>query len=49
MSNGNLRDYNALTTEEKHDFHSKGGTESAKKKRARKTFAETLRAGLASE
>lgn len=49
MSNGNLRDYNALTAEEKHEFHSKGGTESAKRKRARRTFAETLRAVLASE
>ena len=49
MSNGNLRDYNALTAEEKHEFHSKGGTESAKRKKARKTFAETLRAVLASE
>lgn len=49
MSNGNLRDYNALTTEEKAEFHSKGGTASAQKKRQRKTFAETLRAVLASE
>ena len=45
----NLRDYNGLTEEEKHEWHSKGGTVSAQKKRARKTFSETLRAVLASE
>ena len=45
----NLRDYNSLTEEEKREWHSKGGTVSAQKKRARKTFAETLRAVLASE
>ena len=45
----NLRDYNGLTEEEKREWHSKGGTVSAQKKRARKTFAETLRAVLASE
>ena len=45
----NLRDYNGLTEEEKREWHSKGGKVSAQKKRARKTFAETLRAVLASE
>ena len=45
----NLRDYNALTEEEKREWHSKGGTASTAKRRQKKTFAETLRAVLASE
>ena len=49
MNEQNLKKYSEMTETEKQEWHSKGGTESAKKKRARKTFAETLRAVLASE
>jgi hypothetical protein len=45
----NLRDYNSLTEEEKHEWHSKGGKAGAASKRRTKTFAETLRKALAGE
>ena len=49
MNDQNLKKYSEMTEAEKQEWHSKGGTVSAQKKRARKTFAETLRAVLASE
>ena len=49
MNDENLRKYAEMTESEKAEWHSIGGTASAKKRRQKKTFAETLRAGLASE
>ena len=49
MNDENLRKYAELTESEKAEWHSIGGTASAKKRRQKKTFAETLRAVLASE
>ena len=49
MNDENLRKYAEMTESEKADWHSIGGTASAKKRRQKKTFAETLRAVLASE
>ena len=49
MNDQNLKKYSEMTPEEKAEFHSKGGQVSGEKKRQRKTFAETLRAVLASE
>ena len=49
MNDENLRKYAEMTESEKAEWHSIGGTASAKKRRQKKTFAETLRAVLASE
>ena len=49
MNDENLRKYAEMTETEKHEWHSKGGTASTAKRRQKKTFAETLRAVLASE
>ena len=49
MNDQNLRKYDEMTASEKAELHSIGGKASAKKRRQRKTFAETLRAVLASE
>ena len=49
MNYENLRKYAEMTESEKAEWHSIGGTASAKKRRQKKTFAETLRAVLASE
>ena len=49
MNDQNLKKYAEMTESEKAEWHSIGGTASAKKRRQKKTFAETLRAVLASE
>lgn len=49
MAKEDLIKYSNMTPEEKAEFHSKGGTASTAKRRQKKTFAETLRAVLASE
>lgn len=49
MNDQNLVKYTEMTPDEKAEFHSRGGKVSGKKKRQRKTFAETLRAALARE
>ena len=49
MNDENLRKYAEMTESEKAEWHSIGGMASAKKRRQKKTFAETLRAVLASE
>ena len=49
MHDENLVKYTDMTPEEKAEFHSRGGKASTAKRRQKKTFAETLRAVLASE
>ena len=49
MHDENLVKYTDMTPEEKAEFHSRGGKASTTKRRQKKTFAETLRAVLASE
>lgn len=49
MNDQNLKKYAEMTESEKAEWHSVGGTASAKKRRQRKTFAETLQAALARE
>ena len=49
MNEQNLKKYSEMTEAEKQEWHSKGGTASTAKRRQKKTFAETLRAVLASE
>ena len=49
MNDQNLKKYSEMTETEKQEWHSKGGTASTAKRRQKKTFAETLRAVLASE
>lgn len=49
MHDENLVKYTNMTPEEKAEFHSRGGKASTAKRRQKKTFAETLRAVLASE
>ena len=49
MNDENLRKYAEMTESEKAEWHSIGGTASAKKRRQKKTIAETLRVVLASE
>ena len=49
MAKEDLIKYSNMTPEGKAEFHSKGGTASTAKRRQKKTFAETLRAVLASE
>ena len=49
MNDENLRKYAEMTESEKAEWHSIGGTASAKKRRQKQTIAETLRAVLASE
>ena len=49
MNDENLRKYAEMTESEKAEWHSIGGTASAKKRRQKKTIDETLRAVLASE
>ena len=45
MNDENLRKYAEMTESEKAEWHSIGGTASAKKRRQKKTVAETRRAG----
>ena len=49
MNEQNLKKYSEYTESEKAEFHRQGGIASGQSKRRRKTFAETLRAVLASE
>ena len=49
MNDQNLKKYSEYTESEKAEFHRQGGIASGQSKRRRKTFAETLRAVLASE
>ena len=49
MNDQNLKKYAEMTASEKAELHSVGGKASAKKRRQRKTFAETLQAALARE
>ena len=49
MNDQNLKKYSEYTEREKAEFHRQGGIASGQSKRRRKTFAETLRAVLASE
>ena len=49
MTEQNLKKYSEYTESEKAEFHRQGGIASGQSKRRRKTFAETLRAVLASE
>ena len=49
MNEQNLNKYSEYTESEKAEFHRQGGIASGQSKRRRKTFAETLRAVLASE
>lgn len=49
MNEQNLKKYSEYSAKEKEEFHRQGGIASGQSKRRRKTFAETLRAVLASE
>ena len=49
MNDQNLKKYSEYSAKEKEEFHRQGGIASGQSKRRRKTFAETLRAVLASE
>ena len=49
MNEQNLKKYSDYSAKEKEEFHRQGGIASGQSKRRRKTFAETLRAVLASE
>lgn len=49
MNDQNLKKYSEYKESEKAEFHRQGGIASGQSKRRRKTFAETLRAVLASE
>lgn len=49
MHDENLVKYTDMSPDERTEFHSKGGKASTAKRRQKKTFAETLRAVLASE
>ena len=49
MNDENLVKYTDMSPDERTEFHSRGGKASTAKRRQKKTFAETLRAVLASE
>ena len=49
MHDENLVKYTDMSPDERTEFHSRGGKASTAKRRQKKTFAETLRAVLASE
>ena len=49
MHDENLVKYSDMSPDERTEFHSRGGKASTAKRRQKKTFAETLRAVLASE
>ena len=49
MHDENLVKYTDISPDERTEFHSRGGKASTAKRRQKKTFAETLRAVLASE
>ena len=49
MHDENLVKYTDMSPDERAEFHSRGGKASTAKRRQKKTFAETLRAVLASE